>query len=70
MIVSHNLVMLKCTVHLFKQGETLDVLAYKYYSSSSFLWAILDNNPQYMSELDIKVGDYLSIPSYSEVING
>ena len=60
----------RCTLYLMKQGDTLDNISYKYYGKSCYYWAILDNNPQYLSELEIKIGDYILLPSYSEVVNG
>lgn len=50
------------------QGDTLDGLAFKYYQNSQLYWAILDANPQYQSELEIKAGDIICIPPYEEVV--
>lgn len=58
-----------CIVYTWVEGDTLDGLAYKYYESTALRWAILDANPQYMSEFDIKNGDRILIPSYDEVVN-
>lgn len=58
-----------CTIYLFKNGDRLDNLAYSYYGDSSYKWAILDCNPTYLCELDIKIGDYILIPSYKEVMS-
>ena len=59
-----------CTLYMFKQGDSVDNLAHTYYGSTYYNWAILDNNPQYLSELDINIGDYLLMPNYNEVVNG
>lgn len=48
-------------------GDTIDGIAYKFYGNAELYWAILDANPQIMSELDIEVGDVLMIPNFEEV---
>lgn len=57
------------TYHTWTSGDTLDFLAYKIYNNSELWWAILDANPQYQSELDIKVGDIVTIPTFKEVVS-
>lgn len=54
--------------YTFIQGDTLDGLAYKYYENSQLWWAILDANPKYQSEMEIKAGDIICIPPYEEVV--
>lgn len=49
------------------EGDTIDGIAFKYYGNPNLYWAILDANPQYLSEMDIKVGDVIMIPDFSEV---
>jgi phage tail protein X len=49
-------------------GDTLDGIAYKQYGYSNLGWAILDANPKYQSELDIKIGDVILIPKFEEVV--
>lgn len=56
------------TLYTVIQGDTLDFLAYKIYGSSSYFWAILDANPKYQSEMDIKAGDILVIPAVEDVV--
>lgn len=59
--------------YTFIQGDTIDGIAYKYYGNASYWWAIMEANPHYQSELDIKAGDILTIPSINEIeviING
>lgn len=51
------------------EGDTIDGIAYKEYGNAQLYWAILDANPELQSELDIKPGDSLVIPSASEVID-
>lgn len=55
------------TYYTIKQGDRLDTLAHIYLGDSALLWAILDVNPKYQSELDIKVGDTICIPDLEEV---
>ena len=50
-------------------GDTLDGVAYKYYENTALRWAILDANPKYRTEFDIKNGDIILIPDYDEVVN-
>ena len=58
-----------CTMHEWCEGDTLDGVAYKYYGISALRWAILDANPKYRTECDIKNGDSILIPDYDEVVN-
>ena len=53
--------------HTVRRGDTIDGIAYNYYKNAQLYWAIMDANPKYLSELDIKVGDVLIIPPYEEV---
>ena len=64
----HTFNMQRCQVHEWTRGDTLDGISYKYYGNSAFRWAILDANPNYRTEFDIKCGDLISIPSYDEVL--
>lgn len=50
------------------QGDTLDGIAQKQYQNSELWWAIMDANPQYQSEIEIKAGDVLCIPPFEEVV--
>lgn len=59
----------RCTVYEWREGDSLDGVAYRYYESTSLRWAILDANPQYRTEFDIKNGDSILIPSYEEVVS-
>ena len=43
-------------------------MAYRYYGVSALRWAILDANPKYKTEFDIKCGDRILIPDYEEVV--
>lgn len=58
----------KCKMYMFKKDDKLDVLSYKFYGDSFYWWCILDCNPQYMSEIEIKSGDHILIPPKSEVL--
>jgi phage tail protein X len=65
----YNFDLVDAMFYTWIQGDTLDGLAYKQYGGNPHLWwAILDANPQYQSELDIKNGDVLVIPPYREVV--
>lgn len=57
------------TSHRFIEGDTISNLAYEIYGDTHLQWVILEANKQYSSELDIKYGDVIQIPSYSEVVN-
>lgn len=50
------------------QGDTIDGIAYNEYGNAQLWWAIMDANPKYQSELEIKPGDVLVIPPFEEVV--
>ena len=56
------------TFYTVVQGDTIDGIAYRQYGNAQLWWAIMDANPKYQSEIDIKPGDVLTIPSYDEVV--
>ena len=56
--------------HTFEASDTLEGLAFKYYGNEKLYWVILDANPKYMSELNIQVGDVLTIPQYDPSLGG
>lgn len=58
----------KATYYTVIQGDTIDGIAFRQYGNSQLWWAIMDANPQYQSELDIKAGDVLCIPPFEEVV--
>lgn len=58
------------TFHTWTSSDTLDYLSYKTYGDSKYWWALLDANPTYQTEFDIKVGDLIKVPPYSEVVYG
>lgn len=58
----------KSTFYTVVQGDTIDGIAHKQYSNAQLWWAIMDANPIYQSEIDIKPGDILVIPSFDEVV--
>lgn len=58
----------KSATYTVVKGDTLDGIAYKKYGNAKLGWAILDANPSYLTEIDIKPGDILIIPSYEEVV--
>lgn len=58
----------KATYYTVVQGDTIDGIAYRQYGNAQLYWAIMDANPKYQSEVEIKPGDVLVIPSYDEVV--
>lgn len=54
-------------IHTFCNGDRLDNLAVKYYGNPQLYWVILEANPKYRCELDIKYGESLIIPDFEEV---
>lgn len=58
----------KSTFYTVVQGDTVDGIAYKQYGNAQLWWAIMDANPVYQSEIEIKPGDVLMIPSFEEVV--
>lgn len=63
-----NLSMESVIQHLVSSGETLPMIAFKYYGKASLYWVIIDSNPTIQHEFDIKVGNVLLIPSYEQVV--
>lgn len=59
----------RLTFYEWEAGDTLDGVAYEHLGDPRLKWAIIDANPQYRSEFDIKVGDSIRIPDYDEVID-
>jgi len=58
-----------CSVYEWVDGDTLDGVAVKQYGIADLRWAIMDANPQYKTEFDIKNGDHILIPNYEEVVD-
>lgn len=58
----------KFTYYTVVQGDTIDGIAYKQYGNAQLWWAIMDANPAYQSELEIKPGHVIAIPSFDEVV--
>ena len=48
-------------------GDRVDGIAYVEYGRADLYWAIMDANPQYFSEVDIKVGDVILVPPLREI---
>lgn len=57
-----------CKYYTVVVGDTLDGIAYKHYENARLGWAIMDANPVYQSEMDIKAGDVIKIPPFEEVV--
>ena len=57
----------KCVTYQWQESDTIDGLAYKLYGSADLWWCIMDANRTYMSELEIKAGDIILLPPFSEV---
>lgn len=58
----------KATYYTVTQGDTLDGIAYLHYGNAQFGWAIMDANPKYQSEIEMKPGDVIILPSIDEVV--
>ena len=58
----------RATFYTVVQGDTIDGIAYKQYGNAQLWWAIMDANPKFQSEIEIKPGDILMIPSFDEVV--
>lgn len=56
------------TAYTWQQGDTLDGVAYSQYQIMDLRWAILDANPKYKTEFDIRPGDVIYIPDIDEVV--
>lgn len=59
----------KGSYYEWKEGDTLDGVSYHQYGETALRWAILDANPKYRTEFDIKNGDNIFIPDYNEVVD-
>jgi len=51
------------TPYQVKQGETIDLLAQRFYGDEGLWWRILDANPEVIYPLDIKPGEVLNLPA-------
>lgn len=58
----------KSTFYTVVQRDTIDGIAYKHYGNAQLWWAIMEANPLYQSEIDIKPGDVIMIPPFDEVV--
>lgn len=60
----------KATYYTVRQCDTLDGIAQRAYGSANLYWVILDANKEVLqSELDLKTGMIIALPSYDEVVN-
>ena len=57
-----------CKYYTVVQGDTIDGIAYNHYGNAHLSWAIMDANPAFQSEMDIKAGDVIKIPPFEEVV--
>ena len=57
-----------CRYYTVVQGDTIDGIAYKQYGNAQLGWAIMDANPTYQSEIEVKAGDIIKIPPFEEVV--
>jgi nucleoid-associated protein YgaU len=48
-------------------SDTLPGLAWGLYGNAQLWWAIMDANPQYQFEGEIKPGDVIMVPDFEEV---
>lgn len=58
-----ELLNIKYTEHVYKSGERLDYLAYKYLNRPDLWWAIAEYNPEIKDFFNIPAGTVLRIPS-------
>ena len=58
----------ECKYYTVVQGDTIDGIAYTQYGNAQLGWAIMDANPVFQSEMDIKAGDVIKIPPFEEVV--
>ena len=56
------------TFYTVVQGDTIDGIAYRQYGNAQLWWAIMDANPKYQTELEVKPGDIIVIPPFDEVV--
>ena len=56
------------TYYTVIEGDTIDGIAHRMYDNAQLYWVILDVNPRYLSEIDIKAGDVILIPDFDEVV--
>jgi len=49
--------------HIYKDGERLDAIAYKYYKNPSFWWLIAEYNPEILDFFEVQPGTTLRIPN-------
>jgi len=53
--------------YIFQAGDSLDKLAFKCFGSPRLWWVLLEANPRFKLECEVKPGDTLMIPAYEEV---
>jgi hypothetical protein len=58
-----NLGLVNYWEHVYKQGERLDQIAFKYYSRPEYWWIIPEYNPQIKDVSRIEPGTILKIPN-------
>lgn len=66
--IRKNIGLQDSVIHEFRSGDRLDLLSFHHYNTYELGWAILQANPKYRSEYDIKCGDTIIIPHYLEVM--
>lgn len=54
--------------YTFVEADTIDGIAYEEYGNAALWWAIMDANPQFEHEIQIRPGDLLVIPPIEEVL--
>lgn len=64
----NNFDLSNATFYTVVQGDTIDGISYSQYGNAQLWWAIMDANPIYQSEIEIKPGDVLVIPPFDEVV--
>jgi hypothetical protein len=54
----------------FKDGDTIDYLAYQELGNPAYWWVIMDCNTRFTTPWDIKVGDIIKIPTTETLRRG
>ena len=58
---------ISCVMHKVKEGDTLDSLALYYYNNPTYFWVVADANRIQDPYEELKVGDILKIPTFSNI---
>ncbi|MFD9947246.1 LysM peptidoglycan-binding domain-containing protein [Nonomuraea sp. NPDC059023] len=51
------------TLHQIKDGDRIDLIAYRYYNDASLWWMVADANPEILAWHDLSPGFVIRIPN-------